>query len=176
VQPPSFEALGLVPFQINPHYLDADPASTHMGETRSDRLREYLEENEAPVVAMREGAWLSVSGDEITLGGSNGARLFRRGHAPEQIVSGARVEWRSPSDGLTIEAVAGAGTVRMRVRVDAGSRLLDGHFPGEPIVPGMAHLHVVLEGVRRLAGRPMRLTELNGFRARCPRGTSAAST
>ena len=48
VQPPSFEALGLLPFQINPHYLDADPASTHMGESRETRLREYLEDNETP--------------------------------------------------------------------------------------------------------------------------------
>ncbi len=92
VQPPSFEALGLVPFQINPHYIDADPASTHMGETRYDRLREYLEDNEAPVLAMREGAWLRVAGEAVTLGGTNGGKLFRRGRPPEQVVAGTRID------------------------------------------------------------------------------------
>jgi len=84
VEPASFEALGLVPFQINPHYLDPDPGSTHMGETREQRIREFHEENEAPVVGIREGAWIRVEGDHATLGGSRGARLFRRGQEPEE--------------------------------------------------------------------------------------------
>ena len=62
VQPSSFSALGLVPFQINPHYLDADPSSTHAGETRDDRLTEFLEENAVPVLGLREGAHLRVKG------------------------------------------------------------------------------------------------------------------
>ena len=89
VQPASFGALGLVPFQINPHYLDADPASRHMGETREDRLREFLEENDAVVVGLREGAWLRVEGKQLRLGGSRGARLFRRGRDPEEALPGA---------------------------------------------------------------------------------------
>jgi dipeptidase E len=84
VRPPSFKALGLVPFQINPHYLDPDPGSTHMGETREQRLREFHEENETPVVGLREGAWLWIEGDRATLGGARGARIFRRGQEPEE--------------------------------------------------------------------------------------------
>ncbi len=84
VEPASFEALGLVPFQINPHYLDAEPGSTHMGETREQRLKEFHEENETPVVGIREGAWIRVEGDRAILGGSRGARIFRRGQEPEE--------------------------------------------------------------------------------------------
>jgi dipeptidase E len=89
VQPRSLEALGLVPFQINPHYLDAEPGSRHMGETREDRLREYLEENEAPVLGLREGAWLRREGEALRLEGSAGGRLFRRGRDPEDLAPGA---------------------------------------------------------------------------------------
>jgi dipeptidase E len=92
VQPPSFDALGLVPLQINPHYLDADPASTHMGETREERILQFLEENETQVIGLREGAWLRVEGNECRLGGVSGARLFRRGAAPVELVRGAKVE------------------------------------------------------------------------------------
>lgn len=92
VQPPSFEALGLVPFQINPHYLDADPGSTHMGETREQRLKEFHEENETPVVGIREGAWIRVEGDRATLGGARGARIFRRGQEPEERETGESLD------------------------------------------------------------------------------------
>lgn len=88
VQPRSFEALGLLPFQINPHYLDPDPGSTHMGETRETRLREYLEDNETPVLGLREGAWLRLESGLLTLEG-RGARLFRRGAEPEELAAGA---------------------------------------------------------------------------------------
>lgn len=89
VQPPAFDAMDLVPFQVNAHYLDPDPASTHQGETREQRLREYLEENDRAVVGLREGTWLRVEGDRMTLGGSAPARLFRRGREPEEHPSGA---------------------------------------------------------------------------------------
>jgi dipeptidase E len=89
VQPPTFEALGFVPFQINPHYLDPDSASTHMGETREQRLAEFHEENDVTVLGLREGAWLSVRDDTATLGGETGARLFRRGAESQELSSGA---------------------------------------------------------------------------------------
>jgi dipeptidase E len=82
VQPRSFDSLGLVPFQISPHYLDPDPASKHMGETQEERILQFLEENETPVVGMREGAWLLCEDGAVTLKGETGARIFRRGQAP----------------------------------------------------------------------------------------------
>lgn len=91
VEPPSFDALGLVPFQINPHYLDPAPGSTHMGETRQQRIEEFLEENDRVVVGLREGGWIRVEGDRGHLGGLHGARIFRRGAAPEE---------RAPGDSL----------------------------------------------------------------------------
>lgn len=78
VQPAPFDALGLIPFQINPHYVDSDPSTRHMGETRERRIREFLEENDVPVLGMREGCWLRLRGGRLTLGGVTGARLFRR--------------------------------------------------------------------------------------------------
>jgi dipeptidase E len=96
IQPLSFEALGLVPFQINPHYQDTPPGSTHMGETREQRIAEFHEENHAPVVGLREGGWLGVDGPTIALGGSNGARLFRRGEPPVELLVGARLDYLLP--------------------------------------------------------------------------------
>lgn len=89
VEPPSFNALGLVPFQINPHYLDPDPSSTHMGETREERLLQFLEENETTVVGLREGAMLRIEAGITTLKGSSGARIFSKGQAPFEVSPGA---------------------------------------------------------------------------------------
>jgi dipeptidase E len=84
VQPPSFEATGLVPFQVNPHYLDPRPDDRHMGETREERILQFLEENDVPVLGMREGTWLARNGATLTLRGSEaGARLFRRSGTEE---------------------------------------------------------------------------------------------
>ena len=82
VQPSTFTGLQLVPFQINPHYLDPDPSSTHMGETREERLRQFHEEDDMPVLALREGCMLRVEGNAAVLKGTTRARLFRRGQQP----------------------------------------------------------------------------------------------
>jgi len=92
VQPPTFEALGLVPFQINPHYQDPPAGSRHMGETREQRIAEFHEEHALPVLGLREGAWLDVDGPTIALGGSTGARLFRRAVPALDLLSGARLD------------------------------------------------------------------------------------
>ena len=92
VQPPSFDALGLVPFQINPHYLDPAPGSTHMGETRETRIREFHEENTTPVVGLREGAMLRVDGEAVELRGQAGARIFQRGREPLETLPGTRID------------------------------------------------------------------------------------
>ena len=88
VQPRSFDSLGLVPFQISPHYLDPDPNSTHMGETQEERILQFLEENDTPVVGIREGAWLLCNDGAVTLKGQTGARIFRRGHVPVEVTPG----------------------------------------------------------------------------------------
>lgn len=92
VQPPSFDALGLVPFQINPHYLDPDPNSKHMGETREERIRQFLEENDTPVIGLREGAMLRIENGETVLRGSSGARIFRKGLEPVEVLPGAQIQ------------------------------------------------------------------------------------
>jgi len=91
VQPPSFEALGLVPFQISPHYLDPDPFSTHMGETQEERIMQFLEENEEPVVGLREGSVLRVQGGAVVLKGTHTARIFRRGEQPFEAAAGSNL-------------------------------------------------------------------------------------
>jgi dipeptidase E len=93
VQPSSFEAFSLIPFQINPHYLDPDPHSTHQGETRADRIKEFLEENDVPVLGMREGCWLRRRASTLMLGGLTSARLFTRNTEPQEIAPGTDLSW-----------------------------------------------------------------------------------
>jgi len=88
MQPPSFGALGLIPFQINPHFMDADPNSTHKGETREQRLEEFHEENSIPVAGLREGSWLKVNDDQCELQGTTGMKLFRQGKPTEEFEAG----------------------------------------------------------------------------------------
>lgn len=88
VYPPSFKTLGLIPFNINPHYLDPDPSSTHMGETRETRIKEFHKFNTQPVVGLREGSWLRVNDSTITLKGHLDARIFEYDKAPYEVTTG----------------------------------------------------------------------------------------
>lgn len=89
IYPPSFQTLGLIPFNLNPHYLDPDAQSKHMGETRETRIKEFHAFNSLPVLGLREGSWLDVKGKKITLKGNLQARLFRQNQLPEELESGA---------------------------------------------------------------------------------------
>jgi dipeptidase E len=108
VQPPSFDALGLVPFQVNPHYFTGQTFvqrngvyHEHFGETRDDRLREFHEMNDTPVVGLWEGGLLRVEGGSVLLAGA-AARVFRKGHDPVDVEPGARLD-----DLLTTSTLAG---------------------------------------------------------------------
>ena len=83
--PPSFRTLGLVSFNLNPHYLDPIEGSQHMGETRETRINEFHYYNSQPVLGLREGSWLEVFGAKITLKGDLSARLFQQGKKPIEI-------------------------------------------------------------------------------------------
>jgi len=85
VYPPSFQTLGLIPFNLNPHYLDADLQSKHMGETRETRIKEFHQFNNIPVLGLREGSWLEVKGESIILKGDLSARLFLPNQEPKEL-------------------------------------------------------------------------------------------
>jgi dipeptidase E len=99
VQPPSLEALGLVPFQVNPHYFtgqtfvkaEGGDLREHFGETRDDRLREYHEMNDLPVVGLWEAGLLRCEGERVELSGA-GARVFRKGRPAVDVAAGARLD------------------------------------------------------------------------------------
>lgn len=99
VEPLDFTALGLVPFQVNPHYIDPIVSAKYMGESRSKRLEEFLEENDVPVVAMREGSWLVVEDQRIGVGGQGGVKLFSRWHTPKEFGTGADLSFLMRTNG-----------------------------------------------------------------------------
>jgi len=90
---PSFAALNLFPYQLNPHYLDPDPNSQHMGETRETRIKEYLVFNYTPVVGLREGSMIRIEGNYMTLKGTTGARIFQRGSEPIELLPGTKIDF-----------------------------------------------------------------------------------
>lgn len=91
IYPPSFKTLGVIPFNLNPHYLDPIEGSTHMGETRETRIKEFHSLNHIPVVGLREGSWLYVQGDIITLKGNTSARIFEKNKSPYEVKSGCNL-------------------------------------------------------------------------------------
>lgn len=91
IYPPSFNAIGLVPFNINPHYLDPDLNSKHMGETRETRIQEFHHFNTQPVIGLREGSWLHVKDHSIILKGNLTARIFEQNKTPYEVDSGTEL-------------------------------------------------------------------------------------
>jgi len=94
VYPPSFETLGIIPFNINPHYLDPDPSSKHKGETRETRIKEFHGFNTTSVIGLREGSWIRVQHNEITLvGGNLSARIFEKDKKPYELSEGSSLNF-----------------------------------------------------------------------------------
>ncbi|MCF8234754.1 MAG: dipeptidase PepE [Bacteroidales bacterium] len=84
IEPENFGCFNLIPFQINPHYLDANPDG-HAGETRQQRIEEFLVVNrEITVAGLRESSYLLVEDGKITLGGAKPLRLFKFGEEPKE--------------------------------------------------------------------------------------------
>lgn len=88
IYPPSFATLNVIPFNLNPHYLDPDSNTKHMGETRETRIKEFHAFNSTAVLGLREGSWLRVNGNQIVLKGDLTARLFQQNETPIEIESG----------------------------------------------------------------------------------------
>lgn len=93
VYPPSFDTMGLVPFNLNPHYLDPNPDLKHNGETRETRIMEFLTQNNIPVIGLREGNWIRIIGEKITTEGSEMTRIFEPNKPPYEVESGTELRF-----------------------------------------------------------------------------------
>ena len=89
VYPPSFKTMGLIPYNINPHYLDPIEGSQHMGETRETRIREFHTQNSIPVIGLREGSWIYAKDETLTLQGKLSARIFLAEQTPYELPAGS---------------------------------------------------------------------------------------
>ena len=93
IYPPSFKTLGVIPFNLNPHYLDPDVSSKHMGETRETRIKEFHTQNTIPVIGLREGSWIQVRDNKNILMGKLQARIFEQNKDPYEIESGTEIQF-----------------------------------------------------------------------------------
>lgn len=93
VYPPSFDTMGVIPFNINPHYLDPNPSVKHAGETRETRIKEFLTQNSIPVVGLREGNWIRRIDDKITVEGTELTRIFEKEKTPYEINPGTELKF-----------------------------------------------------------------------------------
>lgn len=93
VYPPSFNTLECISFNINAHYLDPIEGSTHMGETRETRIKEFHIFNDIPVLGLREGSWLEVTNEDVFLKGKLTARFFEKNKQPIELISGGLIKF-----------------------------------------------------------------------------------
>lgn len=93
VYPPGFDTMGLIPFNLNPHYLDPDPNSRHNGETRETRIKEFHTQSSIPVVGLREGSWIRVLNETITIEGQFDSRIFEQGKEPYEVAPGTALNF-----------------------------------------------------------------------------------
>ncbi|MEN9907559.1 MAG: hypothetical protein RLZZ540_700 [Bacteroidota bacterium] len=93
VYPPSFQTLGLIPFNLNVHYLDSDSQSTHMGESRETRINEFHQFNNFPVLGLKEGSWLEIKEGKIILKGNLSAKLFQKNRIPLEIAPSSELSF-----------------------------------------------------------------------------------
>jgi len=93
IYPPSFQTLGLIPFNLNVHYLDKDAQSTHMGESRETRINEFHQFNNFPVLGLKEGSWLEIKNNTIILKGGLTAKLFRKNREAIEIEPNSNLDF-----------------------------------------------------------------------------------
>ena len=92
VYPPSFQTMGLMPYNLNPHYLDPNPDIPHMGETRETRILEFHTQQSTPVIGLREGSWIRIKDEQISLEGALPARIFEQGKPAWELSPGNEIK------------------------------------------------------------------------------------